>query len=240
MFWSTEVFTAVVTLSVWLTPLPEHAVGMIGKYGTWQDTNAQAVYRGYDPLPYACGGALMSPTDLGKIFWVRRVPGDARYDSLQITTDWFGPCLADDTSARKDFIDNVFRQRKVAEMDDRVADALGGWINDAWFWGEVYVGICPPDEDETPPILYFYGENPVDSMIDWADPLATIGYRSSLYPFPEQQFPVPCAKMQETRRSLFDYVAKVQTESKCFLPPVKIYDSVRPPAKHKVNQMKAI
>lgn len=120
----------VVTLAVWLTPVPAHAQGLLVNYGSVGLSQANAAYHGYSLDGYEFGAALMSPSDLGKVLWVRRPGGE-----------WFGPGLSVDVASRKDFYKYVVLNHEVAEIDIRAVTALGFMRG---MWGEVYVGLCPP------------------------------------------------------------------------------------------------
>jgi len=156
--------------------MPKHAEGLIGLYGPAYVAEANAIYRGYDLDPYACGLAVMSPSDIGKIVWLRVPEGE-----------WFGPCLAVDISARKDFKANVVDQHKVVEADQRAADALGF----KWgVWGESYVGLCPPFPTSQA------REYEVWLEPDLIDPTGDkISYLDRYYPLRPQQMPIDdCAE----------------------------------------------
>jgi hypothetical protein len=111
MLFSTAL-TVVITAATWMTPMPQHAEGWLVLYGSEHLAYANAEYRSYNLDNYACGLAVMGPADLGRVVWVRA------------GGSWFGPCLAVDTSARKDFYANVFVRHEVAEVDERAARAL--------------------------------------------------------------------------------------------------------------------
>ena len=120
----------VVILAVWLFAMPRHAFGLIGNYGSVRTTEANALYRSYSMEGFECGGALMSPSDIGKVFWLRRPGGK-----------WFGPCLSVDVASRKDFYTYVTLQGKILEVDERGMKFLDA---EHGTQGEVYVGVCPP------------------------------------------------------------------------------------------------
>lgn len=168
---ATDLITYVVAVSVWMTPMPQHSRGWLVLYGNERLSLANAEYRGYDIEGYACGLAVMSPADLGKTVWVRR-PG-AR---------WFGPCLAVDTSGRKDFFANVYYRGEIAEVDIRAAKALGFKYG---VRGEAYVGSCPPRRGTSVP-EYYEPEVHIDHHTQ------NLSYLSAYWPYPKQQKLVDC------------------------------------------------
>lgn len=145
-----------VALSVWLTPAPTHARGLLVYYGNDHLAYANADYRGYSlrEMRDACGLSLMSPADLGKIVWVRLNDGS-----------WYGPCSSVDVSARVDFYANVYIRHEIAEVTSTLRDKLQ-FIYGSSATGEIYIGLCPPNiESKTrayayePQPLKFSGEN---------------------------------------------------------------------------------
>lgn len=170
---STDLITYVVALSVWMTPMPKHSQGWLVLYGNERLSIANAVYRGYDITDYACGLAVMSPSDLGKTVWVK-APG----------ADWFGPCLAVDTSGRADFFANVYHRGEIAEVDIRAAEELGFRYG---VQGEAYVGICPPKFDISTP-EYYEPQVSIDYFTQ------DVSYLSAYWPYPKQQELVDCSQ----------------------------------------------
>lgn len=155
---------------MWLTPLPQHAEGKLVYYGSQALVEANADWHSYDLSPYRdrCGGALMSPANLGHIFWVR-VPG----------RNWYGPCLSVDVAQRSHFYDYVYRVKDIAEVASNIRDLYGfvHGIN-----GEVWVGACPPlDRSQPEPYL---------PPISWD--FAPFERTPSFYPYPPQELPVRC------------------------------------------------
>ncbi len=160
----------IVTLASWTTPMPQHAVGKLVWYGSQNLVEANAEYRGYDLTGYKdrCGVATMSPTDLGKVMWLR----------APTRTGWYGPCLAVDVAARIHFARAVYYVNEIVEVSTKVRD-LYGFENG--IWGEVYVGACPP------PLLMLR-----DAEL-YSPPLERDIYRPeqrySFYPYPAQELP---------------------------------------------------
>lgn len=126
-------FSLVVTVSSWLTPLPQHAAGKLVYYGPQYLSEANADYRGYDLSPYwnRCGVAVMSPADLGRMVWVRKPGGE-----------WLGPCLAVDVAARIHFARAVWYVGEIVDVPKSVRDALGFEFG---MPGEAWIGQCPQE-----------------------------------------------------------------------------------------------
>jgi hypothetical protein len=123
-----------------------------------------AEYRGYDITGYSCAGALMSPADLGKIFWLRT------------TGHWIGPCLSVDTAARKDFARAVYRDNEIAEIDYQTSHALGFEFGSL---GEIWIGACPPVVHS---VAHEYRP---EFSVDTETP--ELSYLSSYWPYNKQQ-----------------------------------------------------
>ena len=104
----------IVSVATWMTALPNHASGTIVNYGDSQLMQDQAIYRDYDLNGYVSGIAVMSPSDLGRPFWIR------------VNNVWYGPFLAVDTSTRHDFCDNVGYRREVAEVPSNIMRIMTG------------------------------------------------------------------------------------------------------------------
>ena len=170
----TALITLAVTLASWSEPQPQWSQGNVGLYGSWRLVQANAEYRGYDLDGYRCGGSLMSPSSLGKTFWVR-LP----------SSEWYGPCLSVDCSARIDYYNNTVSRREVAEVDRGTMEALGApWKK----WTDVYLGTCPPM-----PYRELRGEMFWPSIqFDVFDPGARFSYASSFWPFPKQETSHDC------------------------------------------------
>src|SRR3990167_5316997 len=162
-----------VTIAVWLMPSPQHAEGLLVRYGPQWLVEAVAEYRGYDlsPYPDRCGLSLISPSDLGKIVWVRQLDGS-----------WYGPCLAMDVAARKDFAWIVYYAQEVAEVPNSISEKMG-FANGQW--GEVYIGDCPPSSDSVPQV--YRPPYELDKDPNSVTP--------SMWPYPAQQYPVNCEEM---------------------------------------------
>jgi len=163
---------AKVPVSIWLTPEPRHARGLLVRYGPQYLPEANATYRGYDlsPYPDRCGVAVMSPADLGQIVWMRT------------DGEWVGPCLAIDVSTRTGFYLYVFEWREIVEVSNDQAARLGF---DTGKMGEAFFGQCPPPEGD---------------VAEWYAP--TLGEFEFDYPpfeehpiwstYPPQVWPEPC------------------------------------------------
>jgi hypothetical protein len=162
----TVALTIAVTLAAWSAPQPQHTAGYVGWYGDWHVVQANADFRGYTLDGYACGGSLMSPSDLGKTFWVRLPSGD-----------WRGPCLSVDCSQRLHFAANVLGRHEVAEVDTSTMAALGQPYR---AWTDVWIGTCPAGMYSVPQLY----RPPVE--YDWSDPLATVSYSGEFWPVARQ------------------------------------------------------
>lgn len=129
-----------VSIMTWLTASPAHSEGLLVYYGPQYMAEANAEYRGWtlDPYYERCGLSVMSPSDIGKVVWVKLLNGE-----------WYGPCLSVDVSARKDFYTNVYVKQEVAEVTDRLRDLLR-FEHGSSGWGEIYIGQCPPHPKSTP------------------------------------------------------------------------------------------
>lgn len=162
-------YTFVVILSIWLTPMPHHSMGLLVNYGSVDISRANAEYHGYSLDNFAFGAASMSPSDLGKIVWVRVTGGN-----------WFGPGLIVDTASRKDMYPYISKG-EILEVDIRAVKALGFEYGAQ---GEAFVGKCPPERDSIP--QKYVLENPVfdplgDTFYYWE-----VGMRPQEKVFPDQ------------------------------------------------------
>ena len=169
-----ELVALIITVSTWLTPMPQHAAGKIGYYGPQYLAEANADFHGYDLAPYIdrCGLAVMSPADLGKIVWLRA--GDS---------EWYGPCLGVDVAQRVHFYDYVTRIGELVEVPQSVREHFGfEWV----VTGEVWVGACPPGRVTQPES---YAEL-VTQTATWDH--APFERTPSFAPYPPQQWPEDC------------------------------------------------
>ena len=159
----------VVAIWVWLTPSPRHAQGLLVRYGPQWLVEQVAEYRGYDLSPYSdrCGVSLISPSDLGRVVWIKQADGS-----------WYGPCLAMDAAAREHFAWIVYNNWEVAEVPNFLAEKMGFCCGQM---GEIFIGICPP-VDSTPE---FYRPPKI-----WETDPGTV--TPSMYPYPAQVFPGEC------------------------------------------------
>jgi hypothetical protein len=155
-----------------MTPQPKHSEGLIINYGDRSYIEGNAEYRGYDLSPYfhRCGIASVSPVHLGRIAWIR-VDG----------TQWYGPCLVVDVTARHDAYEEIYFKNKIAELPRYIITDWFGAENG--IWGYVYFGACqPPTEDWIAPRRY----RPPLKFDDGTD------IHPLFWPWPEQQYPVKC------------------------------------------------
>lgn len=143
-------FSLIVALSVWMTPAPIHSRGLLVMYGPDSLANSNAIYRNYslEDMRDHCGLSLMSPSDLGRIVWIRLNDNS-----------WYGPCLSVDVSARHDFYDNVYIRHEIAEVTTTLRDKLK-FIYGSSQVGEIYIGLCPPDV-ESKTRAYAYEPQPL-------------------------------------------------------------------------------
>lgn len=171
-------FSIVVTLATWLTPMPIYAQGKLVWYGNQRLVEANAEYRGYDLSFYKerCGVAVMSPTDLGKIVWIRPRPVEG-----EPLGPWYGPCLSVDVAARAHFARTIGFMREIAEVSTIIKEEFGFEYG---VWGQIYVGQCPS------PTLDLLRPDDYDPELVEDKYNAHIAY--SLYPYPEQEIPIDC------------------------------------------------
>ncbi len=178
MWLTSNLFLAlIVSIATWLRPMPHLSEGWIVRYGPDYIGRANADFRGYSLEGYECAGALMSPADLGKVFWVRT------------DGEWYGPCLSVDVARRIDFYHYVYELEEIVELTDSALSNLG-IENGAR--GLVFVGLCPPTRPVMPqryaPLLEI-------------DP-NTNSHTPSMYPYPKQQRPAArCDNLSERRCS---------------------------------------
>lgn len=111
----------------------------------------------------------MSPTDLGKIIWLR----------VSEESEWFGPCLAVDVSQRDHFYKNVYINKEVAEVSTYLRDRFR-FEHGSSAHGFTYVGLCPPDF--------------LDPPRKYSPPLSYNSRSSPVFKIPKQQMPVTCKK----------------------------------------------
>lgn len=166
--------THIVSVNTWLVPFPEYARGWLVLYGSQNLVEANAEFRGYDLSHYRdrCGVSVMSPSDLGKIVWLRD----------KDTSNWYGPCLGVDVGARRDYYRLIYEKGEIAEVSRIVANLFGFEFGER---GELFIGQCPPRDEQLemmdpeihlPPIVWdIWGEkNPV------------------FWPYPPQEIPETC------------------------------------------------
>jgi len=165
-----DFLSLLVTVAVWLTPSPAHAEGLLVRYGPQWLVESVAEYRGYDLTPYPdrCGLSLISPSDLGKIVWVR-----------QADETWYGPCLAVDVAAREHFAQIVYAYWEVAEVPNHITAMMGFCCGQM---GEIFIGVCPPGADSQ--AAWYQPPRRFDS-----DPQSVT---PNMWPYPEQQLPETC------------------------------------------------
>ena len=161
-----------VAVSTWLTPLPQHASGLLVNYGSQYVIERAAAYRDYDLSPYRerCGLATVTPVHLGRIAWVR-APGGP----------WYGPCLVTDTQQMAHFYWGVWVVKEIAEVTRPVAALLGFRSG---MPGEVWIGACPPDGGSQP--------TPYLPPLEWynGEPRPIFGTPT----YPAQELPAHCAE----------------------------------------------
>ena len=162
--------------------MPTHAEGLLVAYGNQRLVEANAEYRGYDLTPFwnRCGVATISPADIGKVIWLRRV-----YDDH--VGEWLGPCLAVDVAAQSDFDRIVYEMHEVAEVPFWMAEMMG-FVNGGW--GQVYIGDCPPGNDSVPQAY-------APERTEWQGEA-----RPLFWPYPAQEWPVDCSKMRDHVREM--------------------------------------
>ena len=159
-----------VSIATWLTASPTHAQGLLVRYGSQALVERVAAYRGYDlsPYPDRCGISLISPTDLGKVVWIK-----------QADSSWYGPCLSMDTAAREHFGWIVYHNWEVAEVPNSISERMGFENGQL---GEIFIGPCPPPSDSFP--------NYYQPPLEYENDPARI--TPSMYPYPEQELPQAC------------------------------------------------
>lgn len=152
--------------------------GWVVRYSYTQGlVEANAAYHGYDLASYRdrCGFATMSPANLGQIGWFRLQNGE-----------WYGPCLAVDVSAMKDFHANVYIRHEVAEAGPSIMVA---YAVEFGIRADVHMGACPPRTADL--VLARY----LPRLRFVAD-----GTEPPLVKYNVQQFPVDC-RTREQRQS---------------------------------------
>lgn len=158
---------ALVSMTTWLTPSPQHSQGLLVAYGNQLLVEANADYRDIDLSPYwnRCGISAISPRDLAKIVWVKA------------DDKWLGPCIFIDAGARHHFYNLVYVNHEIAEIPFWMADMMGFENGE---WGEIFIGLCPPTDDslavEYQPFLKFDDSG----YLLWRE-------------WPRQQMPVQCS-----------------------------------------------
>ncbi len=159
----------IVSIATWLTPMPAHAQGLLVVYGSQQLVEANAAFHGYDLSPYRdrCGLSAISPADLGRVMWIRT------------GGDWYGPCLAVDVAAIRDFYNVVYVNGEIAEIG-RLQSDLFGFRYSAF--GEVAVSLCPPALSSAP---QWYSPPLREAAPGQIEP--------SMWPYPPQEFPTDCS-----------------------------------------------
>lgn len=134
-------------------------------YGSDYVLKASAEYRGWDVSPYKDIISGMSPSDLGKVAWVRLEDGT-----------YYGPLLVGDSGARHDFYKLVYVNHEIAEIGNRLRELMGFTYSE---WGEVVVSLCPPASDSIPVRYQPYLKWDSSGGLDWRE-------------WPKQQMPVNC------------------------------------------------
>lgn len=154
-------------------PQPKHSEGLLVIYnGQWM-VEANAYHRGYDlsKFPNRCGISGISPAMLGRVAYVR------------VGNEWDGPCLVIDSVSSKDAVDSIEGRHEIAEISYEQALRLDEtWVNGGR-WGEVWFGLCPPDERmRLHPEPYILDRDYTHWPWRWDD----------FWPYPEQELPVNC------------------------------------------------
>jgi hypothetical protein len=157
-----------VSVATWLSPMPQHSMGLLVNYGDQSYIEGNAEFRGYDlsHYPRRCGVASVTPSLLGRIVWVRRE-----------NTAWYGPCLVVDVMARHHFYDGVYVKHEILEVPRWLCDWLG-FQNGAQ--GYVWVGQHPPDR----------APGPAREHQPWLTLDTGQDAHPLFWPYPPQQLPV--------------------------------------------------
>lgn len=165
-----SLFGWVVAISTWLTPMVGANQGWIVNYGNQRLVEANAEWHGYELsfYPDRCGFATMSPANLGQIGWFQRSNGS-----------WYGPCLAVDVSAMKDFYANVWVRHEVAEVGPSIRRELNFEYGEI---GVVFMGKCPRRGAVVHPYI---------PPLKWNHD-GKAAKAPSMWPYPPQQMPLDC------------------------------------------------
>lgn len=142
-----------ISSETWWTPTPEHAVGKAVWYAPYL-MERTAEFRGMSLDGFVGGVAMMSPADMGQVVWLLRPDQDGQGD-----TEWEGPFLVVDTSARQDMWVTITKLEEVVEVDFETALRWGmvsgskeNYTINEWMIRdvEVWKGLHPPWEKSEP------------------------------------------------------------------------------------------
>jgi len=115
----------------WYTAAPQHTSGRAVFYGPGV-MKATAEWRGMSLRGYLGGVAMMSPSDIGEVVWIKRIR-------------WEGPYLVVDCARRGDMFGATVHRKEVVEVDfltakrwGMVTGGVGTWEAINW-WVDVEV-----------------------------------------------------------------------------------------------------
>jgi hypothetical protein len=122
-----------VTYKTWMSGHPTYSEGAATFYAPYV-MEATADYRRLDLDGYVDGVSLMSPSDIGKVVWIK-------YDGV-----WEGPFLSVDTAQQNHMCQAIQSRGEVVEVGYKTAERWGmtDWPNVHEWKVDVEVSLIPP------------------------------------------------------------------------------------------------
>lgn len=141
-----------VTYNTWMSGHPTYSEGAAVFYAP-NVMEGTARYRGYDLSDYVDGVSLMSPSDIGRVVWIK-------YNGV-----WEGPFLNVDTAQQNHMCQAIQTRGEVVEVGYRTAKRWG-MTN----WPKVYEWKVDVEVSLIPPVfLDVFGLDPVDFPDWWSE-----------------------------------------------------------------------
>ena len=127
-----------VTYETWTTGHPAYSAGAATFYAPYV-MEATADYRQLDLTAYVDGVSLMSPSDVGKVVWIK-------YDGV-----WEGPFLSVDTAQQNHMCQAIQSRGEVIEVGYKTAERWGmvDWPKVHEWKVDVEVSLIPPEYLDT-------------------------------------------------------------------------------------------